>query len=84
MLKRILLDMFGAKNSGRIRGSKFGYQTSAWALVYGVVLLGVGAAFPRSVGFTIGAVVFGVPVAWQWWVRVASHYSFSDDLRRRP
>jgi len=82
MLERVLLDAFGSRDSGRLHGSKFGYRTSAWSLLYFVILLGLASAFHRSVGFTIGAVVFGVPVVRQWWVRVASHYSFSDDLRR--
>jgi hypothetical protein len=83
MLKRVLLDAFGARDSGRLRGSTFAYRTQAWTLLYTFVMLGLVAAFHRSVGVTIVGIVLGVVVVWQWWVRVASHYRLSDDLRRR-
>lgn len=59
MLKRVLLDAFGARDTGRLRGSTFGYRTMAWALLYSIVLVGLGATFHRSVGVTIVAVVLG-------------------------
>jgi len=83
MLKRVLLDAFGARDSARVRGATFAYRTWAWTLLYTFVILGLVAAFHRSVGVTIVGIVLGVVVVWQWWVRVASHYRFSDGLRRR-
>ena len=83
MLKRLAQDAFGTRDSGPLRGATFAYRTSAWTLLYVFVILGMAAVFHRSVGVKIAAVVFGVLVAWQWWGRVACHYSFSNDLRRR-
>jgi hypothetical protein len=83
MLKKVLLDAFGPRDSGRLDGLTFAYRSMAWTLLYAVVMLGLVAIFHRSVGVTIVAIVLAVVVVWQWWVRVASHYRFSDDLRRR-
>lgn len=83
MFKRVLHDAFGARDSARVRGATFAYRTWAWTLLYAFVMLGLVAAFHRSVAVTIVGIGLGVVVVWQWWVRVASHYRFSDHLPRR-
>jgi hypothetical protein len=83
MFKRVLFDAFGAKDGARVRGATFAYRTWAWTLLYAFVMLGLVGVFHRSVGVTIVGIVLGVVVVWQWWVRVASHYSFRDGVQRR-
>ena len=83
MLKRVLLDMFGARGSGRLDGLTFAYRTLAWTGLYGFVTLALVAIFHRSVGVKIVAIVLAVVVGWQWWMRVASRSRPGDDLGRR-
>lgn len=83
MAKRILLDMFGSRDSPLLRGSAFAYRTCCWTLLWSIVALGLVAAFGRGTVVAVAVVLLGVAAARQWWVRVASHLSLRDYERTR-